>query len=260
MAKLREQPISVYINNTNYGLLTYDMLWYNGVFPTLYKPPTWYTLANNFFKLIQGNATPAFEAYQAGGLEAMPDQSFAFIYLNDGLSGPKNWPTGRASLLDKITPWLNESLFSEASFKIYYMKQQWTVPKTHTYVPQKGVKTAHPLLILSTSYDPVCPLVSARSANEAFVGSQIVEVKGYGHCSVAAASVCLAKRVRAFLEEGTMPKGYTQCEVDAPYFVRPDGSGLVSVQRQFDNAEDEKIHLAQVELARDWDFSLPFLY
>ena len=61
------------------------------------------------------------------------------------------------------------------------------------------METAHPLLILSTSYDPVCPLVSARSANEAFVGSQIIELKGYGHCSVAAASVCLARHVRAFL-------------------------------------------------------------
>jgi hypothetical protein len=139
------------------------------------------------------------------------------------------------------------------------MKQQWAIPKTHSYVPRKGVKTAHPLLILSTSYDPVCPLVSARSANEAFVGSQIVEVKGYGHCSVAVASVCLARHVRAFLYEGTIPSAYTQCEIDAPYFVQPDGNGLVFAQREFEDAEDEKIHLAQLEMARDWEFAWPFL-
>jgi pimeloyl-ACP methyl ester carboxylesterase len=257
MAKLREQPVSVYINNTEYGLLTYDMIWYNGVFMGLYKPPNWFTLANNLYELIKGNATPAYLAYSTGN--EMPDQSFAFVLLNDGLSGAKHWPEGRAALLNKVTPWLNQSLFSESSFKVYYMKQQWAVPKTHSYVPQKGIKTAHPLLILSTSYDPVCALVSARSANEAFVGSQIVEVQGYGHCSVAAASVCLAKHVRAFLSEGTMPNGYTQCEVDAPYFLRPGEDGLVSAQRQFENAQDEKIHLAQLELARDWEFARPFL-
>jgi pimeloyl-ACP methyl ester carboxylesterase len=257
MVKLRDQPISVYINNTIYGLLNHDMVWYNGIFRALYKPPSWFALADNLYELMQGNATPAFIAYSTG--ERMPDQSFAFIFLNDGLSGPKHWPEGREALLNKVTPWLNESLFSESSFKLYYMKQQWAIPKTHSYVPRKGVKTAHPLLILSTSYDPVCPLVSARSANEAFVGSQIVEVKGYGHCSVAAASVCLARHVRAFLYEGRIPSGYTQCEVDAPYFVQPDGNGLVSAQREFEDAEDEKIHLAQLEMARDWEFAWPIL-
>ncbi|KAJ6022455.1 hypothetical protein N7499_007770 [Penicillium canescens] len=115
--------------------------------------------------------------------------------------------------------------------------------KTHLYVPRKGVKTAHPLLILSTSYVPVSQLVSARSANEAFVGSQIVEVRGYAHCSVAAASVCLARH----------------CVIDAPYFVQPDGNGLVSAQREFEDSEDEKIHLSQLEMAKDWEFAWPFL-
>jgi hypothetical protein len=126
------------------------------------------------------------------------------------------------------------------------MRQQWVVPKTHSYVPRKGIKTAHPLLILSTTYDPVCPLIAARSANEAFEGSQVVEVQGYGHCSVAVPSVCIAKHVRAFLYEGTLPDSYTQCEVDSPYF------GPMSAHRHFEDAEEAKIHLAQAQLARDW--------
>jgi pimeloyl-ACP methyl ester carboxylesterase len=129
MVNLRDQPISVYINNTFYGLLNHDMVWYNGIFRALYKPPSWFALADNLYELMQCNAPPAFIAYSTG--ERMPDQSFAFIFLNDGLSSSKHWPEGRAALLNKVTPWLNESLFSESSFKLYYMKQQWAIPKTY---------------------------------------------------------------------------------------------------------------------------------
>lgn len=164
-----------------------------------------------------------------------------FITLNDGFSGPEHWPQDRQTFLDKIAPLFNHSLFSPAQSKMYYMRQNWAIPKTHSYVPRKGVKTAHPLLILSTTYDTVCPLIAARSANEAFEGSKVVEVKGYGHCSVSVPSVCIAKHVRAFLYEGKLPDTYTQCEVDSPYFHGSDKSGQVSAHRHFEDAEEAKI-------------------
>lgn len=89
---------------------------------------------------------------------------------------------------------------------------------------------AHPLLILSTTYDPVCPLISARSAQEAFEGSQIVEVKGYGHRSISVTSSCTAKIIREFLYKGSLPEVYTECEVDSPYFKESDG---LSARRHF---------------------------
>lgn len=259
MNTLREQPVSVYINNTVYGLLDYNKVWYNGFLEALYKPPMWTVLADNMYRLIQGNATDAFLAY---GIEEIRDWSHEaneFITLNDGVSGPEHWPQDRQMFLEQIAPLFNHSLFSPAQSQKYYQRQQWAVPKTHSYVPLKGVKTAHPLLILSTTYDPVCPLVAARSANEAFEGSQIVEVQGYGHCSVAVPSVCIAKHVRRFLYEGTLPDTYTQCEVDAPYFGRSDASGQVSAHRHFEDAEEAQIHLAQVQLARDWDYFVPVI-
>ncbi|KAB8068947.1 hypothetical protein BDV29DRAFT_161920 [Aspergillus leporis] len=91
MDKLREQPVSVYINNTVYGLLDYDKVWFNGVLPALYKPSTWTALADNLYKLIQGNATDAFLVY--GGAEAWEahDELNEFITLNDGITGPDHW-------------------------------------------------------------------------------------------------------------------------------------------------------------------------
>jgi hypothetical protein len=98
-------------------------------------------------------------------------------------------------------------------------------------------------------------LVSARSANAAFKGSQIVEVNGYGHCSIAVTSTCIAKHVRGFLYNGTLPEEHTLCEVDGPYFVKPEEDGKVVALKDFDDPEDERIHLAQIELARDWTWS-----
>jgi hypothetical protein len=142
-------------------------------------------------------------------------------------------------------------VFAPTEHGIYYAKQQWLVPRTHDYVPAYGVKTAHPLLILTTTYDPVCPLVSARSARRAFQGSQIVEVQGYGHCSTAVPSVCLAQHVRAFLENGTVPASHTRCKMDGGYFTKPGEDGMVTIDRSF-NAEEQKIHAAQVALASNW--------
>ena len=202
LSKFKEEPLSVYVNNTVYGVLDYSKLLLKGIFPTLYKPANWYDLADRLTKLIQGNATEAFLAYGRDDPWNMIGDANRFVTLNDGLSGPKYWVQGRQALLEEILPLQNLSLFGTEAWDTLYSKQQWSIPRTHTYKPRKGVQTAHPLLILSTTYDPVCPLISARSANEAFVGSQIVEVQGYGHCSLAIGSTCLAKRVREFLYEG----------------------------------------------------------
>lgn len=222
MKKLQEQPVSVYVNKSVYGLLRHESFWYDGVFPSLYYPSTWVTLANHLHNLIQGNATDAFLAYGREDAWDMGHEASEFIRLNDGLSGPEHWPQDRQSLLDIILPLFNQSMFGASPSKWFFMRQQWAVPRTHSYVPRKGVKTAHPLLILSTTYDPVCPLTSARSAKEAFEGSQSVEIKGYGHCSTSVTSLCTAKIIREYLYKGSLPKAYTECEVDSPYFKESD--------------------------------------
>lgn len=88
-----------------------------------------------------------------------------------------------------------------------------------------------------------------------FVGSQIVEVKGYGHCSDAMPSLCVARHVKAYFDDGIVPENHTQCEVDGDYFPSHDedekvieGRGLLS----FSDPEMERIHPAQSRLARKW--------
>jgi pimeloyl-ACP methyl ester carboxylesterase len=252
--KLKQQPISVYVNNTVYGQLDWASVWYNGIFPALYKPASWYSLADNLAKLLQGNATDAWMAYGMTAAWDMEGDGNTFVTMNDALTGPEYWPQDRQSLLDEIIHDLNTSIFAPTENSGYYSKQQWKIPRTHNFTQESGIETAHPLLILSTTYDPICPLVSAKSAYSAFKGSQLVEVLGYGHCSIAVASTCLARHVRDFLYNGTLPDEYTKCEVDGSYFIKPEEDGKVTAQREFESDEDEQIHLAQLQLARDWEW------
>lgn len=244
--ELKYQPLDVYINSSMYGILTDDKVWYNGVFSALHNPSRWSILAASLYILIRGDATDALRRFVAD--EAGRDESNKFVVLNDGPSGPAHWPQSRDDLMDWMLPYILGNSLTPNHVPLFFAKQQWKVPRTHSYVPRRGVETAHPLLILSTTYDPVTPLVSAVSANEAFVGSQIVEVEGYGHCYIAVASVCLAKHLRAFLYEGTIPSNYTKCQVDSLYFISPDENMKVPTQVHFEDLEDQKIHVAQLEL------------
>ncbi|CAJ2503076.1 Uu.00g104700.m01.CDS01 [Anthostomella pinea] len=202
---LKEQPLSVHVNSSVYGLLSYETLLYRAIFPQLWKPATWHTLAEVLAQWLQGNATAAFLTYghaTAARAEVANDAD-RIVALNDGRTGPAHWPgpmQGRAALLDKLVPYMNRSLFSPTENAEFYARQQWPIRQTHTYAPQRHkIETAHPLLILSTTWDPVCPLASAQAANAAFSGSRIVEVRGYGHCSIAVPSVSGAARAGVFV-------------------------------------------------------------
>ena len=250
--KLINDPISVYVNATQYGTLTYSSIWHIAVFSALYRPSNWSTLASNLASLLQGNATPAFLDYAWSDYhdeqESNSGEANAFVELNDALSGPAYWPQDRLTLLRTSAGKLNVSMFSEAALDGVFLTAKWPVPRGYSFAPKHRVKTAHPVLVLSQERDPVTPLRSARVANEVFEGSRLVTVLGYGHCSIAVPSMCLAKHVRGFLYEGKLPEKNEECEVDGnPYFGNEEEKEL----KLFEEAEDRAIHRAQVELARD---------
>ncbi|KAK2882615.1 hypothetical protein FQN49_000187 [Arthroderma sp. PD_2] len=221
-AQIQAEPVSVYVNNSLYGVLDYHSLWFNGVYRALYRPSGWYSFTDRLAKLMQGDATEAFLAYGFGDPFTRIGDGDIVIHLNDGPSGSEHWPQERTKLLDQLLPWYANSSFAFSQNKLYYAKQQWRIPRTHTFKPRQNVETAHPLLVLSMTFDPVCPLASAKVATESFKGSRLVEVKGYGHCSQAMESSCAATHIRNFLQKGVLPDNHVQCEVDNKYYVKPE--------------------------------------
>ena len=251
-AKLKD-PLSVYIDNSNWGLLRPENLIYTALFGALYSPATWWSVADRLAKLLQGNATEAFLAWASKGPYAdwLADDALYFIANNDNPTGPDYWPQDRHQFLDLVLPLLNESLFSPAIHLNLYKQQQWLIPKTHNFRQKLNVKTAHPLLVLATTWDPVTPFFSTDSVLAAFEGSQILELEGYGHTTFAMPSTCIAKHVRAFFYNGTLVGNHTKCKVDGPYFMAPDQN-----IPKFIDPDDEAIYHAQLQIAQD-NFWLP---
>ncbi|KAI0886433.1 alpha/beta-hydrolase [Annulohypoxylon maeteangense] len=86
-------------------------------------------------------------------------------------------------------------------------------PKWRYAGPFEG-NTSHPILYVANMADNVSPLVSARNNSRGFPGSVVLVQNSYGHTSLSAASVCTAGYIRAYFQNGTLPKPGTTCEPD----------------------------------------------
>jgi len=73
-------------------------------------------------------------------------------------------------------------------------------------------------LLVGNSYDPVTPLVSAMNTSAGFEGSVVLHHNGYGHCSNAQPSLCTAKAIQAYFNNGTLPAPGTICQPDVPLY------------------------------------------
>ncbi|KJZ75769.1 hypothetical protein HIM_04926 [Hirsutella minnesotensis 3608] len=252
LRRLKTRPIPVYVNPTTQGVLNYAAMLNGGIYSHLFTPNSWSMLARHLAHFLEGNATEAWLRYGRDEASDTIDEANDIIDLNDGASGAAFWPKDRRGLVEFLRPWYESSPFFFQMNREYYAKQQWPIPRTHKFVPPKKVHTAHPMLIVQTTFDPVCPMVSAQVARDVFVDSRLVEIKGYGHCSMALPSLCLAKHVRAYLENGTLPNRHTTCEPDRPYFYQPTTTKMA--RSLVTETEDDKIREAQLALskARRW--------
>ncbi|VUC20405.1 unnamed protein product [Clonostachys rosea] len=219
--QLKDQPEPAYINSAKYGLVDYRRLFYDAIFPVLFNPASWHSFSLILASFMNGNITTMFSVFGSDIAYTATDDANSVVRLNDARTGPGYWPQDRNSFLDIILPLMNSSRWAMIENVEYYKRQKWRLPRTHTFLPTREMETVHPLLILSTSYDPVCPLKSARVARDAFKDSRIIEVKGYGHCSSSLPSSCLTAYVRDFLYNGTLPDRDVQCASEMKYFKPP---------------------------------------
>ena len=119
-----------------------------------------------------------------------------------------------------------EDLFATSPFAapiwgVHHLQcTEWHVRPTWRYEGALAANTtAHPLLVVSPRYDPVCPLSDARKVAARYGGARVLVQNSHGHCSLAAPSVCTAKHVRRYFEEGVLPDEGVVCEPDELPFV-----------------------------------------
>lgn len=96
----------------------------------------------------------------------------------------------------------------------------------------EAANTSHPILAISTRYDPVTPISHARRVVQRFGGAVLLTQESHGHCSVSAPSLCTAKYVRDYFVHGTMPEEGATCNADELPFIGPtQGKDLLEAMR-----------------------------
>ncbi|KAM3499938.1 hypothetical protein MY10362_006846 [Beauveria mimosiformis] len=203
---LYTNPASVYVNGTVYGIVDEFAARITGLFHEMYTPKRWPALAHRLADLQEGNATGMFLTYVNDDPSGNVPRANLVVEMNDGQSGPTFWPQSRMRLMEKLLPYFDKYRFALGDMLDFHVKQQWDVPRTHSYLPEQRVETATPLLILSTTHDPASPYTAAQAAQKVFVGSRLVALDAYGHASIAMPSLCVARYMRAYFDNGSLPE------------------------------------------------------
>jgi pimeloyl-ACP methyl ester carboxylesterase len=84
--------------------------------------------------------------------------------------------------------------------------------------PFAGIKTNHPILLVSGAFDPITPVSGAWEAAANLEGSRVVVHNGQGHGLMNHPSACTIRAIHDYFNDGTLPEVGTVCEPDQPAF------------------------------------------
>ncbi|KAJ6156529.1 hypothetical protein N7497_005414 [Penicillium chrysogenum] len=90
----------------------------------------------------------------------------------------------------------------------------WKAKAKYPFAGPWGATTAHPMLFVSNTLDPVTPLRSAQHMSRIFPGSRLLQQESEGHTTLTAPSICVAKAIRHYFQTGKLPVTGTLCEAD----------------------------------------------
>lgn len=123
--ELKDEPLSVYVNNTVYGTFDYPNFLTNAIFYSLYAPKkAWVPVAKQLAEFLQGNATDIWMEHGRADVFASIGEANRFVTFNDAKSGPEYWPEGRQEVVDEITRVANGSIFSRIDMSGFFGRQQ----------------------------------------------------------------------------------------------------------------------------------------
>ncbi|KAF1988142.1 alpha/beta-hydrolase [Aulographum hederae CBS 113979] len=255
---LYEDPLAVYLNASMHGAIRFSDVAWDGIFPALYRPTSWPALAETLAELMKGNLSAPYLAWSAPE-GAWSDLMEANMVITNADLAPTDQLTraklSRTEIVAEMAKYHNASLIAgDTNADSLFELETWRYARSHSFMPAEHVKTAHPLLIISTTLDPICPLISAQKANAVYEGSVLLEQKSMGHCSVSMPSKCTAKYVKEYLDSGKLPEVGATCEIDEPYFPKKkeDGESEDVAEEAIEmSMEDRELGEALKELAED---------
>ncbi|KAE8423520.1 TAP-like protein-domain-containing protein [Aspergillus pseudocaelatus] len=206
------------------GIVTYSDIKAT-IYEALYAPSSWPLTSELIYNVLVRNATvlgssEVYSTIKSYGLSASLTSSSkevgTGIRCSDraqsaSMSDVLPYSKARAALSRIASDGANGDMRCAQWNKKMYAKERYT--------GDFDIKTPHPVLVLSNTYDPSTPLAAAKNLSATMEGSVLLEQNGYGHTTLSVPSLCTAKVVRAFFSNGTLPAEGTICQVDVPLFT-----------------------------------------
>jgi hypothetical protein len=185
----------------------------------LQDPDTWTDLADNLQPLFEASeATVATAASSGAARDATAAgydnelESLLAVTCADSTEprDPLAWPRAaadadRAGLFGSPWAFLSEPCAT------------WPANDPDRYGGPFTARTAAPVLIVGTRYDPATWYGNATTVSRQLPGSRLLTVDGWGHVALGRSS-CLGAHVGRYLISGTLPPAGTVCRPDSRPF------------------------------------------
>ncbi|KAJ6614794.1 TAP-like protein-domain-containing protein [Mycena sp. CBHHK59/15] len=251
---IRRQPVPV-LTPAGYGLVDYSLL-RSSIFNALYNPFSLFPmLAQGLADLENGNgatlySTQGLSPFQcdcANNTASPPSDNSATIAIECGDA------VEVTDTIEQITEFYQNAAKTSqfAEFLVGSNRVScsgWKVYREDRFKgPVAAANTSFPLLLVTTSADPVAPKAAGLKTQAGFPGSVLLTQDGPGHTSLSAPSLCTIGYFRDYILNSVLPAPGTVCPVDATLFGTPGNS---TSKRDTLSADEENI-LATLKVIAD---------
>ncbi|MFF3335369.1 alpha/beta hydrolase [Streptomyces sp. NPDC002888] len=104
----------------------------------------------------------------------------------------------------------------------------WPAVAANRYRGPWNKPTAHPVLVVGTTYDPSTPYSGSQAMAKELANARLLTNNGYGHTALLNPSSCIGAHESRYLIDGTLPPPGTTCRQDTPPFSTPKPHGGVA--------------------------------
>nr|BFE31184.1 alpha/beta hydrolase [Actinomadura rugatobispora] len=92
----------------------------------------------------------------------------------------------------------------------------WPAVAANRYRGPWNKPTAHPVLVVGTTYDPATPYSGSQAMAKELANARLLTNSGYGHTALSNPSSCINEHESRYFIDGTLPPAGTVCHQDTP--------------------------------------------
>ncbi|KAK6403276.1 hypothetical protein LTR95_018980 [Oleoguttula sp. CCFEE 5521] len=260
------------------GIVTYNDL--KRVFRDIvYHPLREFTLTARILHDISQRNGSSLAAYKRAHFEPSLDHPLSERCLSDGpYSEACGGDDGAASFAIACSDGQSRLDQTKESYREYARKIQaqsrligeewaviqlactaWHARPAWRYEGNFTAKTAHPILFVGNTIDPVTPRRNIALMKQGFEGAGELHVDTEGHCTYATVSMCAGRALREYFQTGMLPKAAkgNKVKMCSPARLPLDGYTELEDVPLPEGETDAGMWKALVELNRAWPKARP---